>query len=305
MLKVTRTSDGLAYLHVWREGEEYFRQKSDKFLKEWTNVMFVSVPQPPIENVFYVDLSKQPLAFPDHTFDAVNAYHVLEHLTPQEGERFVAEIFRVLKPDTIFRASVPDLENICREYLHQLKLASKEPTSQNIRRYQWNVMEIFEQMVREKSGGMMLDAIRSGEYDRDYLDEKYSDVYRPFFKQMQERQKSNATKSQHKSPLQRLTSLTPVTFYQGLKWRIDAYVQQFDNYKNSAMRHPRNTKEAVRWMYDRLSLSLLMKKAGFVEIQQKTFKHSNIAHWSKYDLDCSNYADRAIDPSVYIEGRKP
>lgn len=42
--------------------------------------MFVAVSVPPIDNVFYVDLSKKQLDFPDNTFDAVNAYHVLEHV---------------------------------------------------------------------------------------------------------------------------------------------------------------------------------------------------------------------------------
>ncbi len=304
MLKVTRTGDGLAYLHIWREGEEYFQQQSAKFLTEWTNVMFVVVPQPPIENIFYVDLSKQPLDFPDNTFDAVNTYHLLEHLTLQEGEQLVAEIFRVLKPGAIFRASVPDLESICREYLHYLEVASKEPTVQNIRRYRWNVMQILDQMVREKSGGMMLDAIRAGDYDQDYVDEKYSDVYRPFFKYRHER-KRDAPNFERRTLWQRVKTLTPLTFYEGLKWRIGAYVQRLVKSEQAALQHPRTTRETWRWMYDRLSLSLLMKKAGFVEVQQKDFKHSDIPHWGKYDLDCSNFADRAIDPSVYIEGLKP
>jgi predicted SAM-dependent methyltransferase len=185
MTKITRTSDGLAYLHIWREGDEYFSQKSPKFLKEWTNIMFAAVPQPPIENVQFVDLSKQPLDFPDNTFDAANSYHSLEHLTPQEGEKSVAEIFRVLKPGAVFRLSVPDLEGICREYLHQLDAASREPTVQNLQRYRWNVLAVLDQLVREKSGGMMMDVIRAGDYDEAYLDEQYSDVYRPFFKRRQ------------------------------------------------------------------------------------------------------------------------
>jgi len=304
MLKVTRTSDGLAYLHIWREGKEYFRQKSEKFLKEWTNVMFVVVPQPPIENIFYVDLSKQPLDFPDNTFDAVNSYHLLEHLTPQECENLVAEIFRVLKPGAIFRASVPDLESICREYLHYLDVASTEPTVQNIRRYRWTVLDILDQMVREKSGGMMMDAIRAGDYDQDYLDQKYSDVFWPFFKYRIEK-KSDASNLENVTLWRRVKTLTPITFYKGVKWRIDAYIQRKVNSNHPALHHPRTTRETWRWMYDRLSLSLLLKKAGFVEVQQKDFKHSNIPNWSKYDLDRSNFTDRAIDPSVYIEGAKP
>jgi predicted SAM-dependent methyltransferase len=298
MLTVTRTSDGLAYLHIWREGEEYFRQKSQKFLTEWTNVMFVPVLKPSIENVHYVDLSKGLLDFPDHTFDAANAYHVLEHLTPQEGEVFAAEVFRVLKSNTVFRVSEPDLESICREYLRQLKLASKEPTVQNMRRYHWAVMDIFEQIVREKSGGMMLEALRAGEYDQDYLKEKYGDVFGPFLETIRQEKHSNVSDSEQRTFLQRLKHLTPVTFYQGVKWRCRSY-------KNRAPSHPRITREANRWMYDRVSLSRLLEKAGFVDIQQKDFKHSDIPHWSKYDLDCSNFGNLALEPSVYVEGRKP
>ena len=58
-------------------------------------------------------------------------------------------------------------------------------------------------------------------------------------------------------------------------------------------------------MYDIVSLTLLMRNAGFVQIQQQDYKHSDIPEWSRYNLDCSNVADRAIDPSVYVEGRKP
>ena len=152
---------------------------------------FVAVPQPPIKNIYYVDLSKKALDFSNNTFDAVNAYHVLEHLTPHEGQKFMAEIFRVLKPNGVFRVSTPDLQSICREYLHQLGIASENPTLQNIQRYQWSVMRIFEQMVREKSGGMMLDSLRDGNYDREYLDQTFGDCFRPII-EMHNRQSCTA-----------------------------------------------------------------------------------------------------------------
>ena len=213
MLKVTRTRSGLAYLHIWREGEEYFQQKSDKFLKEWTNVMFVAVPQPPIKNIYYVDLSKKTLDFSNNTFDAVNAYHVLEHLTPHEGQKFTAEIFRVLKPNGVFRVSTPDLQSICREYLRQLGIASENPTLQNIQRYQWSVMRIFEQMVREKPGGMMLDSLRDGNYDREYLDQTFGDCFRPIIENAQQ----TPIELESRTFRSRLTRLTPRVVYLGLQ----------------------------------------------------------------------------------------
>ena len=96
MMEVTRTSDGLAYLHLWREGDEYFTQKSDKFLKEWTNIMFVVVPQAPLDHVFYVDLSRESLDFPDNTFDYVMAFHVVT-VVP-DPIQMISEAKRVCKP---------------------------------------------------------------------------------------------------------------------------------------------------------------------------------------------------------------
>jgi predicted SAM-dependent methyltransferase len=294
MLEVTRTPDGLALLHMWREGDEYARQKGDLFLNEWTNVRFVAVPKRPMENVHFVDLSRDPLEFPDDTFDAANAYHVFEHLTPEEGARLAAEVARVLKPGAVFRISVPDLEEICRSYLHHLDIASEEPSLENIRRYRWTVMEIFEQMVREKTGGRMMEALKSGEYDRDYLEAKYSDVFRPLL----------AAGAEH-PPASEGAGSRPATPRAGSRGLYRRLRRRMGRQPTGGSRDPGITKERVRWMYDRLSLRFLLEEARFVDIRQTDFKHSDIPNWERYDLDCSNLAERPIDPSVYIEGRKP
>lgn len=62
-----------------------------------------------------VDLSR----FGDQAVDEVYASHVLEHL----GYRFefthaLQEMFRVLRPGGLLRASVPNLEVLCRIFLH-------------------------------------------------------------------------------------------------------------------------------------------------------------------------------------------
>ena len=48
VMKVNRASDGRANLHIWREGREYWCQKSPVFLREWTNVQFSLVPRPAV-----------------------------------------------------------------------------------------------------------------------------------------------------------------------------------------------------------------------------------------------------------------
>ena len=308
-MKITKTQDGRANLHVWREGKEYFRQKSKVFLREWTNVMFSIFPQPDLGNTYYLDISKQPLNFLDNTFDAVYTYHVFEHLTLREGQQFALEIMRVLKPGGIFRISVPDLEQNCRDYLHYLEKSIKEPMDENFRRYKWSVLQVFEQIVRDKSGGLVLEAIRKGEYDEEYANEWFSDVYKPFFTMGEKERRTVPTQHIEKRLSRRLKSVLtiPKSLYLCFRSRIAKFMIGSFLRDRTALpkNHPLVMKEAVRWMYDKVSLRLLVESLGFVEFKQKTFRDSDIPNWGKYDLDRSNYVDRAIDPSVYIECKKP
>jgi len=304
-MEITKTFDGRCNLHVWREGEEYFRQKSSVFLKEWTNVMFCVIPTPTIQGVYSRDIAK-PLEFPDATFDAVNTYHVFEHLTPQEGRNFTAEIFRVLKPGGIFRISVPDLEHICRQYLNYLERSLQDPSIQNIQIYQWTVMEMVDQAVREKSGGLMLETIASGQYDKEYINQRYSDVFKPFLESLHRSDEKEEQPLIQRNFIQRICSLTPGKLSRGVLHRGKKLCRRISSgKKEDKVFSPRETKEAVRWMYDRLSLRLLVEKAGFVKYAQMTYKDSSIPNWGRYNFDKSNHGDYAIDPSVYVECVKP
>ena len=77
------------------------------------------LPHPEGGAIQHYDICR-PLPFPEDTFDSVYALHIIEHLTPEEGGEFVAEVFRVLRPGGIFRVSTPDLEAIVRAYLERL-----------------------------------------------------------------------------------------------------------------------------------------------------------------------------------------
>lgn len=57
------------------------------------------------------------LPFPDNSIDAINCSHMLEHLTREEGLKFLKECNRVLKPDGIIRIAVPNAERLVSEYL--------------------------------------------------------------------------------------------------------------------------------------------------------------------------------------------
>jgi SAM-dependent methyltransferase len=299
-MTLVRAADGTANLHIWREGQEYLRQKGHTFLNQWNNLVFAALPGPPLANTRYVDLSTTPLGFADETFDAVYAYHVFEHLPPSHGQRCAQQIFSALKAGGVFRISVPDLETVCRDYLDTLRAASDDSTPRNLVRYRWAVMVIFEQMVRERSGGMMREAIEQGEYDDAQLCDLFGDMLRPVVEKagsvsprdaadggVQQRRLSNARRL-----LRRM--------YWGARVILGKPRSSVTNRLD-----PRVTKEAVQWMYDRLSLRLLLERAGFQDVRRMDHVSSSIPGWSGYDFDRSTKGGYPLDPSVYMEGRKP
>ncbi|OFZ53875.1 MAG: hypothetical protein A3D92_25405 [Bacteroidetes bacterium RIFCSPHIGHO2_02_FULL_44_7] len=88
------------------------------------------------------------------------------------------------------------------------------------------------------------------------------------------------------------------------KWTYTVYEKKLRKKLKEINGDPHKTKERVRWMYDRLSLRLLVEKTGFTEFARKDFNTSDIPNWDKYKLDQSNYGKYALDPSVYVECRK-
>ncbi len=62
-----------------------------------------------------LDVSRR-FPWPDGSVAAAYCSHLLEHLYPEEAERCVAEVARVLRPGGVFRIAVPDLDAIVRAY---------------------------------------------------------------------------------------------------------------------------------------------------------------------------------------------
>ena len=302
-MALVRAADGTANLHIWREGQEYLLQKGPTFLEQWNNLVFTAVPGPPLANTRYVDLSTATLEFADETFDAVYVNHVFEHLTPSQGELCARQIFNALKPGGIWRVSVPDLEWLCQHYLETLSAADSHPTRENAVRYRWAVMSIFEQMVRNRSGGLMQDAIEQGDYDDAQLRQLFGDMLRPLVERTQSARSRAADAGRQPRQARRRRSFT----FRAVLGRIyraartilgepPPYTDRLD---------PRVTKEAVQWMYDRFSLRCLVEQAGFEDVRQMDHLSSSIPGWSAYDFDRSNNGGYPLDPSVFIEGRKP
>lgn len=304
-MSIIRTSDGRTNLHIWRTGKIYESQKGAIYRKAWNNILFSVRPQPRDEHVVkYYDI-RSPLSYPNETFDAVFALHVIEHLTQYEGEMFVREIFRVLKPGGIVRISTPDLEDICRSYLKRLEECVENPTKESIVKYEWSVYELLDQFVRDKPGGMMVEAIKKGYFDPEYAKNRFGDVFDEFYVP-QSSQKGEKQTSATEYLRRLILSLSTKGIYIRTFRRIKRFIINVCLSDRTVLpeNHPRVTKEANLWMYDRLSLKLLLNKQGFVDFSVKDYKSSDIFNWVKYNLEQSNYGDHAIEPSLYVEAKK-
>jgi len=67
-------------------------------------------------NVHYLLDFGRPLPFPDESFDGVFCEHVLEHFSPEDGERLAHETYRILRPGGCLRVVVPDAESVLLRY---------------------------------------------------------------------------------------------------------------------------------------------------------------------------------------------
>ncbi|MBP5973257.1 methyltransferase domain-containing protein [Brasilonema sp. CT11] len=67
------------------------------------------------DKIFMHDLRKK-FPWEDNSVDVVYSSHTLEHLSKTEGQHFLKECHRVLKPNGIIRIIVPDLRYIVNKY---------------------------------------------------------------------------------------------------------------------------------------------------------------------------------------------
>ncbi len=93
-------------------------------------------------------LAKLPCS--DHSVDVVYSSHFLEHIPYSKVSFFLAECYRILKNGGKIRLVVPDLEDICREYLKQREQGNHQKAD-------FCIIELIDQCVRTKSGGRLLE----------------------------------------------------------------------------------------------------------------------------------------------------
>ena len=224
------------------------------------------------------DVTQHPLPFADGTFDAVYHSHVLEHLPKTEAPVFLKECLRVLKPGGVLRIAVPDLERICRLYLEFLDRADAGDGAAAAR-YDWMMLELLDQMVRNESGGEMLHALRRTPLPAEaFIIERIGGEAKGMIAQI--RAEAGAVSQPARSP----RSAPPPA---------------------EAVGRFRQSGEIHQWMYDRFSLRRLLTETGFIEARAVTAQDSAIARFAAYGLDIEADGQVRKPDSLFVEARKP
>jgi predicted SAM-dependent methyltransferase len=271
-----------------------------RFKPDWTNVNFISTG----EGVIAHNLT-QGIPFPDESFDVVYHSHVLEHFPTAEAESFIRECYRILRPQGILRVVVPDLEEIARMYLYSLEQASggAKAWEQN---YQWMLLEMYDQTVRNQPGGEMIEFLSTQNLaNQEFIVNRCGVEIKNIIlaAQKQITPPISLSKNNFQGLLKHIYRLFRYTDY-----RHQAILQIIlDPTELKALRlgQFRQSGEVHQWMYDRYSLSVLLKKCGLEEIVCRTADESNIPDWNSFNLDTE--PDGAIykPDSLYLEAVKP
>ncbi len=275
------------------------------FHQAWRNIDVVSC-DPMVEAH---DLRMGLPAQTNH-YDMVYHSHVLEHLTPADGQRLIEECYRVLKPGGVLRIVVPDLEQIARAYLVALDEAwssDNEGLSDSQRefrtaKYEWMKLELLDQLVRQTSGGLMGPTMQSAKGD-----------LAMFIEQRLGREVSYAQAPADHAGTQTHGSRTPAEEITvkprapvQIRWakKLIKWLWGPQALKWLEVGKFLDSGEVHRWMYDRYSLRELTQRCRFVDFRVCTAVESYLPGFGDYELDQVAGIVRKPD-SIFVECRKP
>lgn len=267
--------------------------------KEWTNLDFVSTG----EGVIGHNLLNG-IPFDNEMFDCVYHSHVLEHFSKKDGRNLLSECFRVLKKGGILRIAVPDLEQIVRNYLSFLEKGLESPEDElNRVNYDWMMIEMYDQTVRNYSGGLM------GEYfaQDKIINENY--VYQRIGFEGKNLRKVILNRKKNFQSEPPKTHVSPISLKHKLKYIIKRLIGRKGKEVNQ-LKIEMNEYEKLgrfrlggeihQWMYDRYALNYILTSIGFNDFQVKTAFDSKIPNWEIYQLDSIGPEVRKPD-SLFIE----
>ncbi len=262
------------------------------FHPDWINLDVL----PLAKNVQSYDI-RETLPFLSQEIDVCYSSHVLEHLSREQAKSFLIDCDRVLKPGGIIRIVVPDLEMIARNYLQCLeKVTSGNSSTES--NYDWMILELLDQGIREFPGGEMGNFLLNPQLsNQEFIFSRIGDEAKNYWKHS----------SIERSFREKLKNKTIVQLLKKIRVKIaEGFVEVIAGKEAKVAFQQgifRRSGEVHRWMYDRFSLERLLIEIGFIDIHCCRADESRIPNFNSYKLDTINGAVRKPD-SLFMEGIK-
>lgn len=261
----------------------------ERFHPEWVNLDL----HPSKPSVQSWDLQAD-LPFPEASFNVVYHSHLLEHFSKADGLRLLERCRRVLRPGGTIRVVVPDLECIVQLYMRSFEkcIAGDQ---QAAAQYDWAMLEMYDQAVRERSGGEMLAYVQ-----------KANESQLAFVKGRlgAELERMRAAKSEAANPAREGThgarGLAEIVRRKALRLLAGR-----DGISASDQGRFRRSGELHKWMYDRFSLANALKAAGFTDSKQCEAAESRIPEWPSFHLDTEADGRTYKPDSLFMEATRP
>jgi predicted SAM-dependent methyltransferase len=269
----------------------------DRFHPNWENLDFV----PANRTVKAHDL-RRGIPYPNSCFDVVYHSHVLEHFSKVEAPQFLRECFRVLAPSGIIRVVVPDLECIARLYVEALEKASQGLIGWD-RNYEWMVLEMYDQAVREKSGGDYTEYFRQEPFPNwNFVSQRLgvsAEMLREFVMRGEVSGSSKGGLLPNNWAYMIRNSGTVI------RNKLIRFVLGEKDWNFLQLGRFRKSGEIHLCMYDSYSLASLLRDTGFSNSQRQTATESRIPNWSSFHLDFEPDGRVYKADSLYMEAFKP
>lgn len=269
-----------------------------RFHPDWINVDFAAAD----DSVISHDL-RRGIPFPDERFDVVYHSHLLEHFSRTFALSFLRETYRVLKREGITRIAVPDLERTARAYLEAVEEAARGD-EQARKRYEWMIVEMLDQTVRERPGGEMGSYLQQRELpDREFVIERLGVGAREIIEggERVRREKASGAENDRRSQAGALTRLrrAPSRLRESLLKLLLG-----DEYGALELGRFRRSGDPHLWMYDRYSLAQALESVGFRDVRVMGPEESRIPGWKEFHLDTEPDGTIYKPDSFYVEARK-
>jgi len=268
--------------------------------QSWINVDYEASPP-----WVYAHNLLRPLPFSSSCFDLVYTSHFLEHIPKDKVLIFLCECYRVLRPGGILRVTLPDAAEMFQQFLYFRHSDQHDKAD-------FLMLEIIDQCVRSRPGGLLekfylkLTNLPSGEqYSwKEFIFERTGHRIPDPDSHLPARKGKSAYQLKSLfSASARLRSEVQARFKSFRRRIATSLVDEGFRGQNISLA---TVGEKHHWLWDFVSLSDEIYKAGFLEPSKLSCSTSAFVDFPFYPLDLTKdgHPRKGLE-TMYVEARRP